>query len=145
MSIYSASTLSFNVGSGTPQWEVRTNATTRNSILEIGITALAATSIALGLGIPQARGTVLPGYNWPFVPEERTDPTQVSSTVICVAWQIAPTVPLQFFRRIFNVAGVGNGIIWTFARGLVIPINGSMVLWNNAAGPQLQTWIVSKE
>jgi hypothetical protein len=145
MSIYGASTFSFGVASGTPAWELRTNASTRCSVLEVGITAIAATSISLGLGRPAARGTILPGYSFPLIPEERTDGASPSLTTICLAWQIAPTAPVQFFRRIFNVAGIGNGIIWTFARGLVVPINDSLVLWNNAAGPQLNTWIVAKE
>jgi hypothetical protein len=145
MSTYGASAFSFNVASGTPAWEIRTNSTTRCSILEMGITALSATSIALGLGRPAARGTILPGYSFPLIPEERTDGASPSQTLICLAWQIAPTVPAQFYRRIFNNAGIGNGIIWTFARGLIIPVDGSMVLWNNAGGPQLNTWILAKE
>jgi hypothetical protein len=52
---------------------------------------------------------------------------------------------VQFNRRIFNNAGIGNGIIWTFPRGYIIPVDGSIVLWNNAAGPQLNTWILAKE
>jgi hypothetical protein len=145
MSIYAASAFSFNYAATTPAWEIRTNATTRSSILEIGVTGVTAVSISLGLGNPAARGTILPGYSFPLLPEERTDGTSPSTTTICLAWQIPPTAPAQYFRRIFNQAGIGGGVIWTFARGLIIPINGSLVLWNIAAGPQLNSWIFAKE
>ena len=143
MSIYAGSVMSFNVANATPQWEIRTNNLVRSSILEIGITTIAATALTLGLGIPAARGTILPGFSYPFIAEDANEGT--SSTTICIAWQVAPTAPTNFFRRISNIAGIGSGIIWTFARGLVIPVNGSMVLWNTAANSVLQSWIFSKE
>jgi len=145
MSTYSGSVFSFNNAATTPAWEIKTNSTTRCSILEIGLTAITAASISLGLGRPQVVGTVLPGYPFQLVPEERTDGASPSQTTIAVAWQITPTVPLNFFRRIFNNAGIGNGVIWTFTKGLIIPVSGSLVLWNIAAGPQLNSWILAKE
>jgi hypothetical protein len=33
-------------------------------------------------------------------------------------------------RRISLPATVGTGVIWTFSDGLVIPVSGSIVLWN---------------
>lgn len=144
MSIYGASAFSFGTAVNTPQWEIRTTSTTRCSILEIGVTPLTGASISLGLGRPAVRGTILPGYSFPLIPEERTDGASPSSTTICLAWQIAPTAPVQFHRRIIGNT-IMSGIIWTFARGLIIPVDGSIVLWNIVAGPQLNTWILAKE
>jgi len=145
MSSYGGSAFSFNNAAGIPAWEIRTNSSTRSSILEIGITGTTAASIAVGLGRPAARGTILPGYTFPLLPEERTDGAYPSNTVICLAWQVNPTVPVQYVRKVFSLAAVGAGIIWTFARGLVIPVDGSMVLWNIAAGPDLNSWVLVKE
>lgn len=145
MSSYGGSVLSINQATTSPNWELKTTANTRSSILEIGITQTVATGISMALGRPQVVGVGLPGYAMGLYPEERTDGTFPSTTQIIIAWQVPPTVPLQFYRRILCAASIGAGVIWTFARGLIVPVNNSIVLWNLSIGPILNTWFLVKE
>ncbi len=110
--------------------EIRTSATDRVRVLEIGVFLGAATASRYGLGRPQAIGvtptspvTVLAG-----------DPADAAgTTTVAVAWGTAPTVPLNFFRRAVFPASIGAGVIWTFpSGGLTIAVSSSLVLWNLA-------------
>jgi hypothetical protein len=49
-----------------------------------------------------------------------------------LAWATPPTVPANFFKRIAFPATIGVGVIWTFPRGITIPVSNSLVYWNLA-------------
>jgi hypothetical protein len=106
--------------------EWRTPSSVRPRVLEISYISATATVQSIGLGRPQAIG-VTP-VNVAFQIE---DPADVASVMNgSLSWATSPTVPLIYFRRWNGAATIGVGIVWTFPRGLVIPISSSLVLWN---------------
>ena len=115
---------------GAAAWEIRTAATPgRAKLLEIGFFLAAATVSTYGLGRPAAIGTV-PTSAVDFLPEDPND--VIASGVIqsALAWGGAPTVPTAYLRRISLPATIGTGVIWTFPKGLTIPVSSGLVLWN---------------
>lgn len=107
-------------------WELRTPSSLRPRVLEIGIIQVTATAESLGLGRPQAIG--LTPANVLFQVDEPGD--QPSLMNASLSWATSPTVPLIYHRRWNSAATAGVGIVWTFPRGLVIPVSSSLVLWN---------------
>lgn len=74
------------------------------------------------------------------------DPADGASlTTIAAAWGTGPTIPTNFFRRISLPATIGTGVIWTFPKGLVIPLNGSIVVWNLSATGVADAYVVVDE
>jgi hypothetical protein len=110
--------------------------------MEIGLFLAAATASTFGLGRPQAIG-VTPTSPVTVLQEDPGDPAGTVQTAL--AWGTAPTVPLQFFRRISLPATIGTGVIWTFPRGLVIPISSSLVVWNITATGVADIYVVIDE
>lgn len=106
--------------------EWRTAASTRPKVLEISYISAAATVQTIGLGRPQAIG-VTP-VNVLFQADDPGDPASVTNGSL--SWATSPTVPLIFMRRWNGAATIGVGIVWTFPRGLTIPVSSSLVLWN---------------
>jgi len=107
-------------------WELRTPASLRPKVLEISIIQATATAMSLGLGRPQAIG-VTP-VNVLF---QMDDPGEQPSLMnASLSWATSPTVPLIFHRRWNSAATIGVGIVWTFPRGLVIPVSSALVIWN---------------
>lgn len=106
--------------------EWRSAAGVRPKVLEISYVSATATAQSIGLGRPQAIG-VTP-VNVLF---QADDPADAASTTNgSLSWATSPTVPLIFHRRWNGAATIGVGIVWTFPRGLVIPVSSSLVLWN---------------
>lgn len=142
MAIYSLANRTTRGTAATAAFEIRTAATDRPKILEIGISLAAATSSTFGLGRPQAIG-VTPTSPITVMAEDTGDP--VGTVTTAVAWGTGPTVPVNFFRRITLPATIGAGIIWTFPRGLVIPVSSSIVIWNIGTNSVADIWIVIDE
>ena len=117
-------TTNFTITQACVEW--RTPATVRAKVLEIQFIQATATAVSIGLGRPQAIG-VTP-VNVLFQMDDPGDPASVMNGSL--SWATSPTVPLIFHRRWNSAATVGVGIIWTFPRGLVIPISSSLVIWN---------------
>lgn len=140
MAIFSLAlrTTNFTITQGS--WELRT-AGNRCKLLELGLTVNTATAQTLGLGIPQARGNT--PVNVLFQAEDFAEVASVTNASL--SWGTSPTVPLQFFRRVSLPATIGAGIIWTFPRGLVVPINASLVLWNITTAVAIDIWAVIEE
>ena len=107
-------------------WELRTPASVKPRVLELGIIQVTATAQTLGLGRPQAIG-VTP-VNVLFQQEEDADPASVINASL--SWGTSPTTPLIFMRRWNSAATAGVGIIWTFPRGLTVPVSSALVIWN---------------
>lgn len=130
MSISSLALRTTNLTITQAQWELRTAAGTRPKILEIGMVQATATAQSVGLGRPQAQG--ITPVNVLF---QADDPGDAASTVnASLSWGTSPTVPLIFHRRWNSAATIGVGIVWTFPRGLVVPVSSSLVVWNVTAG-----------
>lgn len=125
-----------------PNWEIRTGATPgRAKLLEIGFFLVAATASVLGLGRPAAIGTV-PTAPVDFLPEDPNDILAAGVVQSAVAWGGAPTVPAAFLRRISLPATIGTGVIWTFPKGITIPVSSSLVLWNISTCSLLDAYAV---
>lgn len=102
--------------------------TVRPKILEYSyIMSAAQVGLFIGVGTPQA-GTGTP-TNVLFQADDPGDPASVCNGSI--AWTTSATVPL-IFRRRWNGTLASVGVVWTFPRGLVIPVSGSIVNWNIA-------------
>jgi hypothetical protein len=142
MAIYSMSQRTIVTSAAAATWEIRTVATLRSQILEIGFSQVTGVAATIGLGRPQAIG-VTPTTPQTFIAEDFAEPT--GNTNACVAWGTPPTVPTNFFRRVTCPATIGAGVIWTFPRGLIIQVSNSLVLWVIATAPVLDTWAVENE
>jgi len=110
--------------------ELRTTAAVVARVLEVSIVQATATAMSIGLGRPGAQG-VTPGTITTFLRENTADPACV--TTMNATWGTSPTVPTSFLRRWNSAATIGVGIIWTFPRGLVVPVSASVVVWNITA------------
>ena len=111
-------------------WEILTGSTPgRVKVYEIGITLAAATASTFGLGRPQATG-VTPTSPVNFQVEDPNDVLADGVVRSALAWGTGPTVPSNYLRRVSLPATVGTGIIWTFPKGLVIPVSSSIIVWN---------------
>jgi hypothetical protein len=142
MAIYSLSQRTVATSAASANWEIRTTATCRAQLLEVGLAQVTAVAATLGLGRPQAIG-VTPTSPVNFLQEDPGEPN--ANTTACVAWGTPPTVPLQFFRRITCPATIGAGVIWTFPRGLFIAVSASMIVWIIATAPVMDQWAVISE
>jgi hypothetical protein len=112
---------------GAAAMELRAGAR-RVRVLEVGISLAAATASTYGLGRPASAGTATSP-----VLAQAQDPADIAALASgAVTWSAAPTAPTVFLRRLGTAATIGSGVVWTFSR-LVIPVNGSLVLWNLAA------------
>ncbi len=107
-------------------WELRTAAAGRPRMLELSFIQATATAQSIGLGRPQAIG--ITPVNVLFQADDPGDPASAQNASL--SWGTSPTVPLIYMRRWNSAATIGVGIVWTFPRGLVIPVSSSLVIWN---------------
>jgi len=143
MAIYSLSQRTIVTSAAAATWEIRTVATIRSQILEIGFSQVTAVAATIGLGRPSSLG-LSPTTPQTFLAEDAGEP--VGNTNACVAWaSTVPGVPANFFRRVTCPATIGAGVIWTFPRGLFIAVSASLVLWVIATAPVLDAWAVENE
>lgn len=144
MAWYRLAVRTSGVTTGTAAWEIRTSANVRARIMELGVFMAAATASTYGLGRPAAIG-VTPTSPVDFLPEDPAEPTVSGLVQSALAWSTGPTAPTGFLARIGLPATVGTGVIWTFPRGLVIPVSGSIVLWNLATNGVTDAYAVLEE
>ena len=142
MAIYSLANRTTGVTIATAALELRTAATDRPRVVEVGVFMAAATASTYGLGRPQAIG-VTPTAPVTVLAEEVADAAGTAQTAL--AWATGPTVPVQFFRRWAGPATIGTGIIWTFPRGLTVAVSSSIVIWNIAANGVVDCYVVVDE
>lgn len=143
MAIYSMSQRTTATAAASASWEIRSTAANKPRVMEIGISQNAATAGAYGLGRPGAIG-VTPTSPQTFLDEQDGNgPT--GNTTCAVAWTTGPTVPANFLRRVSCPATIGAGVIWTFPRGLGIPVSNSIVVWIIALAPVCDVWGVVDE
>lgn len=142
MSAYSLGVRTSSGTTGAAAWEIRSASTDRLRIMEIGIFLAAATASTYGLGRPAAIG-ITPTSPVTLLAEDFADPPATGTSAL--AWGTGPTVPAAFLRRVSLPATVGSGIIWTFPKGLVIPVSSSLVLWNLATNGVVDAYAVIDE
>lgn len=139
MAIYSHAARTSSGTTGTAAWELRSTATDRLYVLEIGVFLAAATASTYAIGRPAAIG-VTPTSPVTVLAEDPAAPAGTGTTAL--AWGTGPTVPTAFFRRVSFPATIGSGVIWTFPRGLIIPVSSSLVLWNAATNGVVDVYAV---
>jgi len=129
MAIYSLAlrTTVFTSGTTANHVLVLSPSTVRPKILEYSYIQLTAVASQIGVGTPQA-AAVSP-TNVLFQADDPGDPA--SGCNGSIAWGTSPTVPL-IFRRRWNGTLASVGVVWTFPRGLVVPVSSSIVNWNIA-------------
>lgn len=145
MARYSLALRTSGVTSGVATWELRSAATDRFSVLEIGIFMGAATASTFGLGRPSAIG-VTPTSPVTVLAEDSASPAGTAQGA--VAWGTAPTAPAgpNYLRRIGLPNSIGAGIIWTWSPGqLIVPISGSIVIFNLATNGVADIYAVIDE
>ena len=143
MAIYSISQRTTATSAASAAWEIiSTSAQVRPAMLEFGFTQVTGVAGSYGIGRPQAKG-ITPTTPQTSLAEDYNE--VAGNTTVAVAWGTAPTVPLNFFRRITCPATIGSGVIWTFPRGLIIQSNFSIILWIIATAPVLDVYCVTNE
>lgn len=127
-----------------PAAEIRSTSSDKPRLLELGMfqVAAAASAMIIGLGVPAALG-VGPISATKMLPEETADPA--AAVLIATQWATKPTSPTYFYRRINAAAGIGNGMITGFPRGLSIAVSSSLVLWNILANSLLDCHVTIGE
>jgi hypothetical protein len=125
MATYSVARRTTSGTSAAAAMEVRTTSTQPARLLEAHLFLAAATASEYGLGRPAAIG-ITPTSPVTVLAED----VGTGTVTTALAWATPPTVPTQFFRRIALPATIGSGVIWTFPRGITIPVSGGLVWWN---------------
>lgn len=143
MAIYSLSQRTTNTTIANAAWSLISAATNKPKIMEIGLSQNTGTATSWGLGRPSSSG-VTPTSPVNFLDEaDGGGPTAL--TTACLAWTTQPGAPTNFLRRISTPATVGAGVIWTFPRGLGLPISQNLVVWNITASVASDVWAVIDE
>lgn len=138
MAIYSGAQRTTATAAASASWEIRSAATNKPRIMEIGLSQVAATAGVFGIGRPAAIGvTPTTPITWL---DEQDGNGPVGLTTSALAWGTGPTVPANFLRRIACPATIGAGVIFTFPRGLGLPVSGSIVIWIIATAPVCDVW-----
>ena len=107
--------------------ELRTTAGVKCRVLELSLIQVTGTAQSLGLGRPGAQG-VTPGTTSTFQRDDSADPACV--TTISLTFGTSPTAPTTYLRRWNSAATIGVGIVWTFPRGVIVPVSASLVVFN---------------
>ena len=127
MSRYSSITQASNLVTTTAAWEIKAPNTAKPALMELSFNMfLAGSGMIWGLGKAATSGTAIGAV----AVQSEVNATEQGMTKCAVVWSVAPTVPVQFFRRVSPPAAVGGGIIWNFIRGLEMSPGTSLVLWN---------------
>lgn len=142
MARYSLGSRTSATATGVAAWELRTAATARARIMEIGITLAAATASTFGLGRPAAIG-VTPTAPVTLLPEDPADAAGLE--LVALAWGTGPTIPANFLRRIQLPATIGAGIVWTWQNALVVPVSSAIVLWTLSIVGVADVYVVTDE
>lgn len=143
MPMFSMSQRTSATAAASASWEVRSASANRPKIFEIGINQNTGTAGVYGLGRPAAIGVT------PTTPQTWIDESDGGAgtgvTTSALAWGTGPTVPTNFFRRLTCPATIGAGAIFSFPRGLGLPVSGSIVVWIIATAPVCDVWGVAEE
>lgn len=142
MPLVSLSQRTSSATTGTAAWEIRTTSSGKVTVMELGISLVAATATVIGIGTPAAIG-VTPTSPQTFLRDDPLDQTAV--TTAAVAWSTGPTVPTQFNRRWAFPASIGAGMVFTFPQGLAIAASSSLVVWNLVTGSLLDVYASVEE
>jgi len=141
MALYSLSLASTVVTTTAPSWDCKPGAN-ESKIMEVGVVNGAATACTYGYGksanVPTQTSAVT------LLDEQGGGGSGVATCA--VAWSTAPTVPAQFYRRVYLAATIGVGYIYSIPKGIVMTATASFVQWNIATSSALvSVHVVSDE
>jgi hypothetical protein len=143
MAIASLALRTSNVTINNASVEIRTTAGVAVQLLELSLIQVTGTASSYGFGTPAALG-VTPGTTSTFQRDNATAfPACV--TTASLTWGTSPTAPTNYRRRTNTAATIGVGIVWTFPRGLYIPVSSSVVIFNITATVALDVNMVIDE
>ena len=131
MSIASVAVRSSNVTINAAQWQLLCTAGVKCRILELSYVGVTATAASVAWGRPAA-AAVTPGTISTFQRDDSADPACV--TTVSLTYGTSPTNPTTPHRRWNGAATVGVGIVFTFPRGIIIPVSGAFTAANITAG-----------
>jgi len=142
MALYSLSLASTVTGSAAPSWDCKPS-TNESKIMEVGVVNGAATACTYGYGRSANNPTQTSGVA--LLDEQGGGGVAVATCA--VAWSTAPTVPTQFYRRVYLAATIGVGYIYSIPKGILMQTaTASFVQWNIAASSALvSVHVVSDE
>lgn len=127
MSLASVSVRTSNLTITQASAELRTTASVKARVLETSVIQATGTAQSLGFGRPAAQG-VTPATTSTFQRDDTADPACV--TTLSLTWGTSPTAPTTYHRRWNSAATIGVGIVWTFPRGVIVPVSSSLVIFN---------------
>lgn len=134
MSLASIGLRTSNVTISNANVELRTTAGVLARVLEASLIQVTGTASSFGLGRPAAVG-ITPGTSSTFQRDNSSEPACV--TTASLTWGTSPTAPTNYHRRWNSAATIGVGIVWTFPRGLILPVSASLVVFNITAAVAL--------
>lgn len=127
--------------SGAATVALKAGATTDAILWELHWSTNAATATTLGLYRSTAAGTA----STSLTPVSPWNSGTAALSRVETAWSAQPTLAAVPMRRYGVPAAIGNGIPWTWARGLLIPAGGSIVLKNEALGSAVSFTVIYEE
>lgn len=143
MALYSAAFATATLTINAATWDLEAASASTPKLYEVYMFQAGALNGSWGFGRPANDGSVVQTSPVALLPEDPVGPA--GRTTGATAWSVAPTVSLPYMRRLICAAAIGNGVIWTFARGLVLPADGGVALWNLASNPGLNVQVVVDE
>ena len=143
MSLYSIARRTSVGSTSTAAHTLITSATERAFLLEAGIFMATATASTFGLG--QNAGVGSTATSPVALLAENSGDVATSVTQSALAWASTPSVPANFHRRWASPATIGTGVIFTFPRGIGIPISVNYSLWNLAVNGVVDSYFVIDE
>jgi hypothetical protein len=147
MALYTVSVRTPAAAANAPYCDLRTVASDRVRVREIGISVATAVASSVGLIRPNAVGTATSPVA--LQPQDPNDPA--ATATVGIAWSPAPTLAATpiYLRRTVIPATIGSAFIWPWypAQELIVPVNSSLLLWNfgAAAGAPLDVWFLVDE
>ena len=143
--------------------ELNTTSTQSCRIMEVGVVSATGVVSGVSIGHPST-ASVSPTFltnGWTpgqstiagFLAEQDSNAPLAKTTVAVAAvtsMATCSTTVSPVFRRFMNPATVGVGVIWTFPKGLFMPVSSTgqnaMCIFNvTATGPTYDVWIVIDE
>lgn len=134
MSLASLALRTSNITINQAPFQLLTAASVKCRLLELSVIQVTGTASSYAFGRPAA-AAVTPGTTSTFQRDDSADPACV--TTVSLTYATSPTNPTNAHRRWNSAATVGVGIVWTFPRGIVVPVSGALVLSNITASVAL--------
>lgn len=144
MSRYQAALSRAGINTAGPQlyWQLRTGASNRIRILEVGISVSVAPSTAPNFQISRATASL--GTASTSLAGQPLDAADVAATATLEsAWSAAPTINTTYHRMMALAVTAGGGFIWTWPidSPLVLPTSAALQISNaNASGTTTGTF-----